>query len=232
MLQWCHRAGGGSCRRVGPRIGPYLVALGLLAIMAQAAPARAQPRIMIIGDSIMAGTHLHDPGRAVAVVLQRAADVIVHNFSSPGAMMTDKFPFAGMRQAGSAVYLVAGPFGLRGLVVAIGTNDWSDDVGLTAFRDAYAGFLPSLPPDVRFACLGPTWRADETDPNANGDTLDQFRDVVRDVCTAAGGEYLDGRVAIPNNVLFFPDGLHPNQRGHRALAKFLKAEMERLGWLP
>ena len=45
-------------------------------------------------------------------------------------------------------------------------------------------------------------------------------------------QYLDGRVAIPNNVLFFSDGLHPNQRGHRALAKFLKAEMERLGWLP
>jgi len=30
----------------------------------------------------------------------------------------------------------------------------------------------------------------------------------------------------------FPDGLHPNERGHRAMAKFLKTELDRLGWLP
>jgi lysophospholipase L1-like esterase len=130
------------------------------------------------------------------------------------------------------VYLVAGAFGMRGLVVAVGTNDWALNGDLVQFRDSYAGLLAGLPPDVPVACLSPPWRESEASPNGNGNTLDEFRDVIHDVCTAAGGTYLDGKAAIPNAPAYFIDGLHPNARGHRAMARFLKAELGQLGWIP
>jgi lysophospholipase L1-like esterase len=91
----------------------------------------------------------------------------------------------------------------------------------------------ALPPTLPVACLSPPWTAaEEEHPNANGDTMDDFRDAVRDVCTAAGGAYLDGKAAIPNDLRHFPDGLHPNERGHRAMARFLANEIKGLGWFP
>jgi lysophospholipase L1-like esterase len=50
-------------------------------------------------------------------------------------------------------------------------------------------------------------------------------------CAPQGG-FLDGKASIPHDVNNFPDGLHPNERGHRAMAKLLKTELDRLGWLP
>jgi lysophospholipase L1-like esterase len=187
---------------------------------------------MIVGDSIQSGTGLRRVTQQASYRLQGDARVVVHNFASPGARMTDHFPFAGMNQAVTAVWLLDGFFGLQGLVVALGTNDWWGNADLTVFRQTYADFLAGLPSRVRVACLSPTWRSEEENPNPNGDTLDDFRDAIRDVCTAAGGGFLDGKDAIPHDVNNFPDGLHPNERGHRAMAKFLKTELDRLGWLP
>jgi len=204
----------------------------MLTFLVAAAPARAEPRIMIIGDSLQSGTKLRRLSQQAGVLLQRQANVVVHNFSSPGARMTDVGFFAGMNHAGPAVGLVSGFFGMQGLVVALGTNDWSQDADLAVFHDSYAGFLTGLLPGLPVACLSPPWRQDEASANGNGDTLEDFRDVIRDVCTEAGGTYLDGKDAIPNSLSYFPDGLHPNERGHRAMARFLNAELNQLGWLP
>ena len=106
-----------------------------------------------------------------------------------------------MNQAGPAVALLSGFFGMQGLVVALGTNDWSQDADLALFHDSYAGFLTGLPPGLPVACLSPQWRQDEASANGNGNTLEEFRDVIRDVCTEAGGTYLDGKTAVPENVL-------------------------------
>ena len=65
------------------------MALGILTFLVAAAPARAEPRIMIIGDSLQSGTNLRRLSQQAGVLLQRQANVVVHNFSSPGARMTD-----------------------------------------------------------------------------------------------------------------------------------------------
>jgi lysophospholipase L1-like esterase len=209
------------------------LALALAALGVPTAPVWAQPRIMIIGDSIQSGTGLRRVTQQASYLLQGAAGVVVHNFASPGARMTDVFFGPGMNQAGVAVQLVYGFFGMRGLVVALGTNDWWGNADLTVFRQAYADFLAGLPPMLPVACLSPPWMAREVAPNDNGAMMDDFRETIREVCAAAGKAYLDGKAAIPNDVNYFvPDGMHPNKRGHRAMAKFLKTELDRLGWLP
>jgi lysophospholipase L1-like esterase len=36
---------------------------------------------------------------------------------------------------------------------------------------------------------------------------------------------------VPHDPAFFVDGLHPNDRGHRAMATFLLRALRQLGWL-
>jgi len=186
---------------------------------------------MIIGDSIQSGTGLRRTSDQASFRLQREGNVIVHNFASPGARLTDSF-FPGMNHAVPGVWLLHGFFGMYGLVVSLGTNDWGQGADLTTFSQTYYDFLAALPPTLHVACMGMTWSTDEATVNANGNTRDEFRDAVRATCTAMGKPYLEGKDAIPHSTAYFSDGLHPNDRGHRAMGAFLVRSLRQLGWLP
>jgi hypothetical protein len=80
---------------------------------------------MVIGDSIQAGTNLHRVTDQATERVQHSGRIMVHNFASPGARMTDISFFAGMNQAIPAVNLLDGFVGMYGIVINLGTNDWS-----------------------------------------------------------------------------------------------------------
>ncbi len=192
-------------------------------------------RIMLIGDSIQAGTNLERTTNQASYRLQKSGRVIIHNFSSPGATMADPVPgfFPGMNHATTAIQLLHGFFRMYGLIVNLGINDYGQQtITLEAFRDAYASLLDSVPATVRIACVSPTWSLGEEDTvDSHGDTKDDYRDAVREVCEAHGGAYLEGEDAIPHSLAYFPDGLHPNDRGHKMMGKFLLRALDELGWL-
>jgi GDSL-like Lipase/Acylhydrolase family len=192
--------------------------------------ALALRRIMIIGDSIQSGTDLHRASDQASFRLQREGNVIVHDFASPGARMTDSF-FLGMDHAAPAVWLLHGLFGMYGLVVSLGTNDWGAGVDLEDFSRTYRAFLAALPPSLHVACMSMTWSAAEATLNAKGNSMDEFRDAIRATCTAMGKVYLDGKDAIPHSSEYFRDGFHPNDRGHRFMGAFLVHRLRELGWL-
>jgi lysophospholipase L1-like esterase len=218
-------------RRALPSWVVFLLALGAPLLAVTPTDALAQRRIMIIGDSIQSGTGLHRTSNQASFRLEKQGNVVVHNFASPGARMTDTI-FPGMNHAVDAVWLLHGFFGMYGLVINLGTNDWGQGADLATFSQNYHDFLAALPPSLNVACMGMTWSTAEGTVNANGISKDAFRDAIRAACTAMGKPYLEGKDAIPNSASYFADGVHPNDSGHRAMGAFLVRSLRDLGWLP
>jgi lysophospholipase L1-like esterase len=198
------------------------------------ASARADilPRIVIIGDSIQTGINLEDASAQASATLQRLGNVIVQNFSRPGARLTDAGFVPGMHDAGQAIGLLHGPYGhLDGLVINLGTNDWAQNADLDVFERDYDALLASLPPGLRVVCMGPTWSAEEGRPNAGGHTKDDFRAATRRACGARGIPYIEGRDAIPASRRYFPDGVHPDDAGHELMGRWLRDQLAARGWI-
>jgi lysophospholipase L1-like esterase len=76
-----------------------------------------------------------------------------------------------------------------------------------------------------------TWSTSEGVLNAHGKTRDDYRALIKGVCTSRGLPYLEGLDAIPNDPAYFVDGVHPNDRGHKAMGTFLLRQLRTLGWL-
>ena len=189
--------------------------------------------IMIIGDSIQAGTKLNRAHGQASWRLQRSTGIVVHTFASPGATMANSGFLSGMLNATTAVQLLHGLFNqLYGIIINLGLNDWGESVTISAFSSAYGEFIAAIPPGINVVCMSPTWSDREGELNAQGATLDDFRAATRTVCESLGATYLDGKEVIPNDASYFVDGLHPNERGHRAMSTFLTRGLRELEWVP
>jgi lysophospholipase L1-like esterase len=122
------------------------------------------------------------------------------------------------------------------VVVELGTNDFGDDVALSAFSAAYAsvlGHIRRASPDAKLTCAG-LWSA----PNAvNGIGADAsaYDDVIRLSCGAARGRYVDLSTVFSAPADHGPAGtrtpfgtsdwLDPNDAGQAAIAETLLEAM-------
>jgi lysophospholipase L1-like esterase len=117
------------------------------------------------------------------------------------------------------------PLGPQLVLVELGTNDWTAAATRERFDAAYRRLLATVATGhPALYCLTPLWRqrADRGRArNAVGLSLDDYRALIAADCTAAGGVTLDGLAAVPHAPAYFADGVHPNDRGHAALAQFL-----------
>lgn len=182
------------------------------------------PRVLVLGDSSTANQLLDRPSHLYTSRLERALGIMIQNLARPGGLMTTLTDgvqtLPGYQDAGPTVDLLNPIFPVAGIVIMnLGSNDWGLNVPLVDFRAAYSALLASLPLGPFVVCVTPIWRDDEAMTNANGDTLEDFRIVISEVC--AGHTVLDGRQAIPNYDCYFLDGKHPNRLGNRRLARFL-----------
>ena len=202
---------------------------GTLQPLSRATPGR---RIMVIGDSIQAGFGLTRATNQASWRVQKSGNVVIHNFASPGATMADVSLIPGMNHAVEAVRLLSGFFGMYGVIINLGTNDWGQPlITRSAFGGAYGAFLDGIPQSLNVACMSPTWTSTEGVLNQEGFTRDDFRQTIKDVCTARNRPYIDGLAAIPNSPAYFLDGVHPNDKGDRVMAVFLLKQLKALGWL-
>ena len=92
--------------------------------------------------------------------------MIIHNFASPGACMADVSVLLGMNHtAPTTIGLLSSFFGMYGLVVSLGTNDWGQSlITPTSFSSAYGAFLDTEQqalPHLRIACTGMPWSSSE-----------------------------------------------------------------------
>jgi lysophospholipase L1-like esterase len=202
---------------------------GTIQPLARAFPGR---RIMVIGDSIQSGTGLVRDTNQASWRVQKSGGVVIHNFASPGATMGDAGFFPGMNHAVDAVRLLYGFFGMYGVIINLGTNDWGQSViTRSAFGSAYGAFLDGIPQSLKVACMSPTWTSTESMLNHEGFTRADFRETVKEVCAARNRPYIDGLAAIPNSSAYFVDGVHPNDKGARFMGSFLLQQLKALGWL-
>jgi lysophospholipase L1-like esterase len=190
------------------------------------------PKLLVIGDSIQAGTGL-PPGTKLAVDWIREGGIRVLNVSRPGAGVTLPHSMPPLAFKGTCFAQLPDFLEPDAIVIALGTNDWRHEKTLEEFLDAYAQLLDTLPRGVPVICVSPTWREDEWKPNKSGFSLDSFRAGLWLLCSERGFAYLEGSAAIPHVPIFYDDLVHPNALGHSFLGRFLYEELRgRLGWDP
>jgi lysophospholipase L1-like esterase len=215
-----------------------LIAAGLIGLVVSASPAWALKRFMIMGDSIQAGTGLTNAASLTSNLLSSTANVIVHNFSSPGARMTDVGFFPGMTHDGPCVQQIQGFFGMQGVMITLGTNDWAGGVDVNTFLNAYSALLNSIPAGISVVCVTPIWRSNETTPNpTSGLVLDHIRFTAAVACAQKGFPSINGSTLVPHDRAYYSEppnavAVHPNDLGHMAMATNLRAQLTSLGWLP
>lgn len=172
--------------------------------------------ILLVGDSIGVSWGASDNSNALQSRLERAnRHWYVFNISRAGMGVTpSKWPAFNPSLIG-----LNGVFG-NYVVVMLGTNDFGIGAPLDEFATGYQRILDAARWwSVAPVCVTPLWRADEQIPNAQGATLEDYRAAIRLLC--AGFPIVEGPSLIPSGDGFFCDGLHPNDRGYRALGKNL-----------
>jgi lysophospholipase L1-like esterase len=138
------------------------------------------------------------------------------------------------------------------VIIAAGTNDWQYDwtpLGDMANRSefTYYGALHTLClglltkyPGKQLLFITPIKRsqAPYADPiaiNANGKTLKEYGDIIKEVCGYYGIPVLDGYTEIAINpfvaeqkTLLIPDGTHPNDVGHQLIGNRVTGKLKSL----
>jgi hypothetical protein len=101
------------------------------------------------------------------------------------------------------------------VIVSGGRNDRTIDGDLLEQVDAtYADLRASLP-NARIIATSPLWDDDPTVPT----DFARLGYTIRAAAERAGGEYLDiGQPLLGHPELLSEDGVHPNDKGHRAIA--------------
>ena len=182
-------------------------------------PAPKQLRWLCYGDSIVEGWRASEPAGAWPHIVSRRHDLDVVNLGYAGAARGE-VPSA-QEIASLAADLIT---------VAHGTNCWSRTpqsadlfaAGLHAFLDLVRAGHPETP----IVAISPILRVDaESTPNVLGLTLAELRTTFETVVEQrrdAGDtrlQLVSGRDLVP--AVHLPDGIHPNDDGHRRMAETL-----------
>lgn len=215
---------------------PLLFALATLSTQAFAAP---QERWVLLGDSIQA--QVFEPSGIVpqaklltANRITQNLNVQIQNISSPGMSMAVNGTGWDAYSNRTALRLIDGFFGAKGIVITLGTNDWgTPSINTSMFFEQYKAtvqYAKSL--GLQVVCVSPIWRADQDQYKASGSDSYQlwvYRWVVQEACTQGGGIYVDGSTAplLPEH---FADGLHLNGAGHGVFSSWLTSKMKALGF--
>jgi lysophospholipase L1-like esterase len=178
-------------------------------------PAALQPRLVVYGDSVAEGWVASAPAVAWPAVVGRDAGLDAVNMGYAGAARGEIM---------SAEHLAEVPAEV--ISISHGTNCWTRvpfSVGM--FREGLIAFLDVVRqghPRTPIVVVSPVVRPDaEETPNRLGATLADLRAAMEDVTTARmvadpNLRLIQGRDLIEASML--PDGLHPNDDGHAAIA--------------
>jgi lysophospholipase L1-like esterase len=174
-------------------------------------PAPQQPRWVVYGDSVAEGWIASGPALAWPAVAGRIQGLDVVNMGYAGAARGE---IASAEQLGEMEADI--------LTIAYGTNCWVRTphsaqmvgAGFAAFLDVVRQGHPGIP----IVVVSPILRPDaEATPNRLGATLADIRGAIEDVATGRGDVTLIPGLGIVGED-HLGDGIHPDDRGHAALA--------------
>ena len=116
---------------------------------------------------------------------------------------------------------------MANILIMAGTNDWSIGAALADFREAVEDALDyALTQTQNVFVMLPIKRENwATATNSISKKLEDYNDIIKEVCIAKGVVYFDGFDVFlnpsiaGNKSIFVPDGLHPNSKGHERIAR-------------
>lgn len=110
------------------------------------------------------------------------------------------------------------------VIVALGTNDFSDNHSMDRIRSDCAEYLSRLSliyPGKPIFCITPIWRADEAIAKAGG-LIEDAREVIREEAEKHNAIVIDGLAMVPHRCEYFADAvIHPNDLGFALYAQNL-----------
>lgn len=207
-------------RRYG-RLGRAVnVAAAFLFILSLAGPAGAATRLVVLGDSLVAGYGLADgdsfPAALARALAAQGRSVAVRNAGVSGettAGLRARIGWALAEPADAAIVVTGGNDGLRALDPA------QMRANLTAILD---GLAARGVPVLLAGMLAP--------PNLGQEYGERFNAVFSELGPAKAAVFypffLDGVAAVPS--LNQPDGIHPNTEGVQRIVERILPDVERL----
>jgi len=179
----------------------------------------ATESLVIFGDSIAFGDGASRGTKSFSAILaKKATRYSVLNYSRGGWSVS----------ANSGGINPANINGVNSLfphamIIALGTNDYALSVSANAFRNSYRNMVTTmvnLTVDHLY-CLTPFPRTNEDSPNIARLTMSDYRRIINEECERVGGATIDGANVFLPNKTYLIDGLHPNDRGHSAAARYI-----------
>lgn len=190
-----------------------------------ARPEHGQLRVFFAGDSLTYGWY-------ASVQKRGYRPVMVDALGKDGPVKEYHGEFPGATTSEVSQFLVVPP-GLDVAIVELGTNDVARQTPIEAFTDTYAALLDKVragSPGVPLMCVG-TWGSD-----GGGFGSDIYNAVIHSECAERGGAFVSlyDLYAVsanrgPTGAEAFggvSDGFHPNDRGHREIARLLLSRLD------
>ena len=112
-----------------------------------------------------------------------------------------------------------------------GTNDYGNNVASSTFTTAYNTVIDTLKSNnTEVIAVTPVYRTSKTGTNTQGLTLEDYCTLIKQCATTKGIDYID-LYPLTNDGVFInycPDGLHPNEIGHKIMAGLIIEQYEAL----
>ena len=113
-----------------------------------------------------------------------------------------------------------------------GTNDYGNSATEANFRTDYAAVLDTLAVNnTEVICCTPIYRTSKKGPNNQSLWLADYASMIKDIAAEKGLKCIDLLSLTSDGLMtrFCPDGLHPNEMGHKVIADWIAKECDRLG---
>ena len=205
-------------------------------------------KLITIGDSITRGTFFENSEWSVAVpnfsdalALLLGADEL-KNYGQNGisySSTTDVYPESAISKKirtieTGDILIIAGGTNDFGAGVELGSEQDERDISFYGGVDVTFRFAREYFPNTKIFVVLPIPRANDGEKNKCGYTLDDYREALRSRADKYGFSVIDGKklkIDAKNpeqRMQFIPDGLHPNNAGHKLYADFLYEEIKKL----
>jgi len=176
--------------------------------------------LVIFGDSIAVGEGASNGTKSFAAILaKKTTRYFVLNYSRGGWSVSANSGMINPANINGVTALFP-----NSIILALGTNDYSSSVSAKAFRNSYRRMVTTMVNSTveHLYCLTPFPRTNEDIPNSAQLTLSDYRNIIHEECERAGGVTIDSaNMFLPNENYLTSDGLHPNDRGHSAAARYI-----------
>lgn len=112
-----------------------------------------------------------------------------------------------------------------------GTNDYGNNASSSAFTSAYQTVVDTLKANnTEVVACTPVYRTSKTGTNTQGLTLQDYCNIIKSVAVSKGIKCID-LYTLTNDgkfISYVPDGLHPNEVGHKIMADLIIETYETL----